>query len=69
MTEKVLSGFNAIQGALSDDVSNHRTPAHYKHIDNAVGHVICNLMHFCKDQQIDFEEQLRYAKHHFFFEK
>jgi hypothetical protein len=24
MTEKVLSGFNAIQGALSDDVFCHR---------------------------------------------
>lgn len=62
------SGFDAIQGAISGDVYRTRTMDDYKHMENVVGDVICNLMHLCKHHNLDFEAQLQYAKEHYFFE-
>lgn len=66
-TEQAQSAFDGIQGAFSKDILKFRTPDQY--LDNIVGHLICNLMHYCNELQISFEEQLSYAKNHFFFEE
>jgi len=33
--------------------------------DGEVGDVLCNLMHYCKANQIDFDFCLEQGKHHF----
>ena len=35
---------------------------------NLIGNLLCDLMHYCNLNNIDFAEQLQYAKNHEFFE-
>lgn len=35
---------------------------------NLIGNLLCDLMHYCTLHNIDFKDQLAYAKNHEFFE-
>lgn len=68
--QQTKDAFNAIQGCFSGDVYKFRNPKEYVDLvgKDYVGDLICNLMHYCNSLNIDFEEQIQYAKRHYHFE-
>ncbi|RJQ30323.1 hypothetical protein C4565_00630 [Candidatus Parcubacteria bacterium] len=70
LMDQVKCAFNAIQGCYSGDVMKTRTPKDYEeHPDNYIGNLLCNLMLYCKVHGKDFNNELAFARDHFFFEE